>query len=304
MSKLFIILNHRNFIVILAVVSGMLFPEGASWTEYLILPLITLIMTLSIMEIDGSVFRNVRSLIFPTFLGILMNYAILGNLIILMSAFLIHDPSHWLGFLTLAAVPSAVGVMPFTRSLNGNTDYAMMGTVNAYIGALVIIPLITLGFLDITSLDQTKLIILAVVLIAIPVAFSRIIIWKRWHHAITPLKGRIINWSFFLIIYTLVGLNWATIMTQPFVLAPMAVIAFASTFLLGFMIQWIGVLLNTNKADLMLLLLFGTLKNYGLAGAIALFLFGPESALPAVVFTIFMTIYVTWLEAKNKGLEP
>jgi bile acid:Na+ symporter, BASS family len=298
------ILNNRNFIVILAVVGGMLFPEGALWTTYLILPLITLIMTLSIMEIDGSVFRNVRSLIFPTFLGILMNYAILGNLIILMSAFLIHDGSYWLGFVTLAAVPSAVGVIPFTRLLNGNTAYAMMGTVNAYIGALVIIPLITLGFLDITSLDQTKLIILTVVLIAVPVAISRILIWKGLHDSINTFKGKIINWSFFLMIYTLVGLNWTTIMTQPFVLAPMALIAFTSTFLLGFIIQWIGVHLHANKNDLMLLLLFGTLKNYGLAGAIALFLFGPQSALPAVVFTIFMTLYVTWLDVKNKRLEP
>lgn len=303
-AKFRIILNNRNFIVMLAVVSGMLFHQGTSWTRHLILPLMSLIMTLSIMGIYGLIFRNARHLIFPAFFGILMNYAILGNLIIFMSAFLIHDASHWIGFVTLAAVPSAVAVIPFTRLLDGNTSYAVMGTINVYLGALVIIPLITLGFLDINSLDKNKLIILAVGLIVIPAVVSSVLIWRGLHDSINPLKGRTINWSFFLIIYTLVGLNWTTVMTQPFLLAPMAVIAFTSTFLLGFMIQWICLLFHTTKADLLLLLLFGTLKNYGLAGAIALYLFGPESALPAVVFTIFMTIYVSWLELKNKRLEP
>jgi BASS family bile acid:Na+ symporter len=282
----------------LALISGMLFHQGAQWTKHLVLPLLALIMTLSTLGIDGHIFRTPRSLVVPAFLGIVMNYAILGNLIILMSAFLIHDESLWIGFVIMAAVPSAVAIIPFTSLLNGNKTYAMIGTVGAYIGALVITPLIAFGLLDIQSIDTTKLLIVMIALIALPIVVSRLLIWKGLNDHVNPLKGTIMNWSFFLIIYTLVGLNWKTITTQPFSLVPVAVIAFVTTFFLGFLIQWVGILFHVNRANLTVLFLLGTLKNYGLAGGLALYLFSQEAALPAVILTIFMTIYVTWLDFK------
>jgi BASS family bile acid:Na+ symporter len=284
----------------LAVISGMLIHQGALWTRHLVLALLFVIITLSIMAIDGHIFKTPRSMILPAFLGILMNYAILGNLIILMSAFLIHDESTWIGFVTLAAVPSAVAIIPLTRILNGNTSYAVIGTIGVYIGALVIMPLIVLGLLDIHSLDKTKLTTITIVLTALPIAVSRILVRTGLNNHINPFKGQIMNWSFFLITYTLTGVNRETIMTQPLSLVPMAVIAFLSTFFLGFLIQWTGGLFHVNKSNLTALFLLGTLKNCGLAGGLALYLFSREAALPAVVLTVFMTIYMTWLDFKTQ----
>lgn len=298
--KLITLLKNRNFIVMLAVISGMLIHQGALWTRHLVLAMLFVIITLSIMAIDGHIFKTPRSMILPAFLGILMNYAILGNLIILMSAFLIHDESTWIGFVTLAAVPSAVAIIPLTRILNGNTSYAVIGTIGVYIGALVIMPLIVLGLLDIHSLDKTKLFTITIVLIALPIAVSRILVRTGLNNYINPFKGQIMNWSFFLITYTLTGVNRETIMTQPLSLVPMAIIAFLSTFFLGFLIQWIGGLFHVNKSNLTVLFLLGTLKNYGLAGGLAFYLFSREAALPAIVLTIFMTIYMTWLDFKTQ----
>jgi len=296
--KLRSILRNRNIIILLALTSGMLLHNGAQWTRHLVLPLLALIMTLSTMGVDSHIFRTPRALFVPAFLGIVMNYAVLGNLIILMGAFLIHDEALWVGFVTLAAVPSAVAVIPFTRLLNGNKTYAAIGTIGSYTGALIITPLIAIGLLDTHLIDTTKLLIVTIVLIALPIAVSRLLIWKRLSDYIEPVKGMITDWSFFLIIYTLIGLNWKTITTHPFSLVPMAIIAFMSTFLLGFLIQWVGILFHVEKANLTVLFLLGTLKNYGLAGGIALYLFNQEAALPALVLTIFMIIYVTWLNFK------
>ncbi|MEI8174263.1 MAG: hypothetical protein WCH07_12390 [Deltaproteobacteria bacterium] len=300
MVKLRSIMRNRNVIILLAITSGMLFHHGAQWTRHLVLPLLALIMTLSTMGIDSHIFRTPRSLFVPAFLGIVMNYAVLGNLIILMGAFLIHDEAIWIGFVTLAAVPSAVAVIPFTRLLNGNKTYATFGTIGSYTGALIITPLIAIGLLDTHLIDTTKLLIVTIVLIALPIAVSRLLIRKRLSDYIEPVKGMITDWGFFLIIYTIIGLNWKNIMTHPFSLVPVAIIAFMSTFLLGFLIQWVGTLFHVEKANLTVLFLLGTLKNYGLAGGIALYLFNQEAALPAVVLTIFMTIYVTWLNFKKQ----
>jgi bile acid:Na+ symporter, BASS family len=45
--------------------------------------------------------------------------------------------------------------------------------------------------------------------------------------------------------------------------------------------------------------LLGTLKNYGLAGGLALSFFDTKTALPSTVSVVFMIIYIIWLEFKK-----
>jgi hypothetical protein len=47
-------------------------------------------------------------------------------------------------------------------------------------------------------------------------------------------------------------------------------------------------------------LLLGTLKNYGLAGGLALTLFSKETSVPATVSSVFMIVYIVWLEFKRR----
>jgi len=48
------------------------------------------------------------------------------------------------------------------------------------------------------------------------------------------------------------------------------------------------------------LVLLGTLKNYGLAGGLALALFSKRTAVPATVSVIFMIVYIIWLGFKRR----
>ena len=299
-TKLRALLYHRNFIFVLAVMAGLFFDNGAQWTSHLVIPALSIVMTLSIIGISNNVLRSLQSHVTPILLGIFMNFIILGNFIIGMSAFLIHEEALWIGFILIASVPPAVSIIPLSGLLKGNDNYAVAGTVGAYIGALIIIPVIAFGLLDINAIDTTKLFVVAIELIIIPVVISRVLIWKQLNERIKPVRGIITDWSLFLIIYTLVGLNRETIMGQPFSLAPLAIIGFASTFLLGFLIELTGTLLHFNREKLTSLFLLGTLKNYGLAGGLALSLFSKEAALPATILTIVMFIYTTWINFKMR----
>jgi BASS family bile acid:Na+ symporter len=49
------------------------------------------------------------------------------------------------------------------------------------------------------------------------------------------------------------------------------------------------------------LVLLGTLKNYGLAGGLALALFSKNTSVPATVSAVFMIVYIIRLELKLKG---
>jgi BASS family bile acid:Na+ symporter len=93
-----------------------------------------------------------------------------------------------------------------------------------------------------------------------------------------------------------VGLNRDLILNQPLSLSPVVLLALLSTFLLGWGIEKVGALFHIPQKVLTSLVLLGTLKNYGLAGGLALALFSKETSVPATVSTVFMIVYVIWLE--------
>jgi BASS family bile acid:Na+ symporter len=108
------------------------------------------------------------------------------------------------------------------------------------------------------------------------------------------------NWGFFIVLYTLVGLNQETIFREPLMLIPVAAIIFVSTFLLGFLIELIGRLFKINEESLISLVLLGTMKNQGIAGGLAISLFTRESALPAAVSSVFLILFFMWLDIKRR----
>ncbi len=298
MAKLRALLHNRNFILLMAIATGLLFDHAAQWIKHLVLPTLALILTLAMTDISGRVYEYRRSPLIPALVGVFMSYVILGNFIVGLGAFLIHDERLWIGFIIMAAVPPAIAVVPLARLWGGSEIYAVIGTIGAYIGALVIIPVIASGLLDVHSIDMTRLIVVAAVLIFLPFLLYKIIMRRGLHAKIEPIKGILIKWCHFLILYTIVGLNRETIIGQPSSLYPVAAIALTSTFLLGFLIEWIGARLRISKEKLTSLRLLGTLKNYALAAGLALSLFSKDTALPAAVFMIFMMIYISWLDFK------
>ncbi len=300
MSKLEIFLRNRNVIFLIALAASLLLPHAAPLTRHLVLPALALAMSLSTMEIAGNIFRRPRSLLFPALLGIIMSYIILGNLIIGLSSLMIHDEMTWAGFVLLASVPPAIAVIPFSEFLRGNGRLSLIGTAGAYLGALVIMPLIALGLLSQTELDPYKLLMITLELIVLPLAVSRWLIQNGIRERIEPYRSTIINWSFFIVIYTLIALNRNIILDQTMLLIPIASISIITMFILGFLIDWVLSLFHIPIETRTSLVLLGTLKNQGLAGGLAITLFSQEAALPSAISTIVMIVYVIWLDFKKR----
>jgi bile acid:Na+ symporter, BASS family len=294
------LMRNRNFILILSLATGLIWGKGAQWTETTVLPALAIVMTLSVMGITGDTFRSFRTFIPPALTGIVMNYIVLGGIILLLSNIFIRDEALWIGFVILAAVPPAVAVIPFTLFLKGDTDFSLIGTISAYLGALVITPLIVLLFIGTSFVDPLKLMMITIELIFAPLLFGRILIMTGIARFIEPIKGDITNWSFFLVSYTIVGLNQQVFLTQTLSLLPVVIISFASTFLLGWIIELFGKIAKLDERKTTSIMLLGTLKNYGLAGGLALSFFDTKTALPSTVSVVFMIIYIIWLEFKKK----
>ncbi|OPY92150.1 MAG: hypothetical protein A4E73_01414 [Syntrophaceae bacterium PtaU1.Bin231] len=272
MTKLGGLLRSRNFIFLLSLFLGLAAPDGAHWTRYLMLPALGLAMTLSAMTISVDLFRSPRSLFFPALGGILMTYV----------------------------VPPAVAVVPFADLLDENHAYALIATMGAYLGALVIMPLISVGLLGTQFLDPWGLISVLLELIVLPLFVSRLLIHRSWHVRLAPLQGTMTDWSFFVVMYTIVGLNRDLLLEKPASLLPIALVLFSSMFLLGLLIEWIGSLLHISRDNIVSLVLLGTLKNYGLAAGIAVTLFSVEASVPMAVATFFLIPYILWLDFRKR----
>lgn len=293
------LLRNRDFILILALTLGLAAGDGARYTEHAVLPLLAVVMTLSTMGVEGGVFRSPRALAAPALVGLLMNFVVLGSVLLGLNALLIGDEAFATGFIILAAVPPAVAVVPFTSLLHGNNSFSLVASIGCYLGALVITPMMALAFLGTNVIQPGKLILILLELILAPLIFSRLLLWTGASRRLEPIKGTITNWSFFLITYTIVGLNRELFLHQPLSLVPVVTIAVASTFFLGALIQGFGRILQVESPTMVSLVLLGTLKNYALAGGLALTLFDQQTAVPATVSTVFMIVYIIWLGFKK-----
>jgi BASS family bile acid:Na+ symporter len=297
---MFNLLKNRDFLLILSIVLGLSLGQGARWTRDLVIPGLAVIMTLAVMGIPGSVFRSPRSLIIPTLVGLALNYALHGGVILGLSGLLIHEEALRAGFVMVAAAPPAVAVIPFTVILKGDGPFSLVATVGGYLGALILMPLITFGLLGSGYADQGKLVWIMVELILAPLAISRLLRWTTLSEKLEPYKGMVTNWGFFLVTYTIVGLNRSVFLTQPLSILPVFLVALAAIFLLGWTIERIGRLFKIDPKKRISLVLLGTHKNTGLAAGLALTLLGERTALPATVSTVFMIVYVVWLSIKQR----
>lgn len=294
------LLNNRNFIFLLAILFGLILPQPSIWTKVLMMPALALVMTLATIKVPNDYFLKPSTILLPSLFGILMTYLILGGVILTASALLISDHNIWIGFVLIAAVPPAVAVIPFTAILEGNISYSLSGTVASYLGALLIMPLIFWIFIGSGFADPYKLIQIMLLLIVLPLVLSRIILYFHLQDRIAPISGMLTDWGFFIVLYSIIGVNRDLIFVKPLMIVPIALIVLVSTFVLGWVIEKIGMIFKIDKKNIISLVLMGTLKNQGIAGSLAIALFDQEAAVPSAVYTIFMILYIMWLDLRRR----
>ncbi|MCK7508319.1 MAG: hypothetical protein MZV70_32550 [Desulfobacterales bacterium] len=297
---MFRFLNNRNFIFLLAIGFGLALPQPAVWTKLMMMPALALVMTLATINVSNDYFLKPRAILIPSLFGILMTYVILGGVILAAAALLINAQNIWIGFVLIAAVPPAVAVIPFTAILEGNVSYTLSGTVASYLAALAIMPLMFWIFIGTGFADPYKLIRIMLLLIVLPLVLSRIILYFNWQDRIAPVRGLLTDWGFFIVLYSMIGVNRDLIFSQPLLIVPIAMVVLAATFVLGFVIEKIGVLAKVDKKNRISLVLLGTLKNQGIAGGLAIALFEKEAALPSAVYSVFMILYIMWLDLRRR----
>jgi BASS family bile acid:Na+ symporter len=303
MARIKFLFSRSHILFLLAIGIGILLPQAAEFASVLTLPALTIILTITLLRFPRGFFRRHRPPLSGAIWGNVMNYLILGNLIIMASIFLIREEGFWVGMVLIAAAPPATTIIQLGNILRIDKQSMFSGMAGAYLGAALIVPLIGLGFLKFIPLNHFGLILLIAELVLLPLFLSRLAVDKDWDKLIENYKDHITDWCFFIIFYALVAGTRYLIIDRPLDIVFMFVIAAISTFLLGFIINLVGNYYGVAKEKISSLVFLGTMKNYGMAGAIALNVFNKKAALPALVFSVVMFIYTIWLKYKMKKGE-
>jgi BASS family bile acid:Na+ symporter len=298
MARFKFLFSRSHILFLVAIGIGILLPQAAEFASVLTLPALTVILTITLLRFPRGFFRRPGPLLFGFIWGNVMNYLILGNLIIMASIFLIREEGFWVGMVLIAAAPPSTTIIPLGNVLRIDKQSMFSGMVGAYLGAALIVPLIGLGFLKFIPLNHFGLILLIAELILLPLFLSRLAVDKDWDILIENHKGHITDGCFFIIFYALAAGTRSLVINRPLDVVFMFVIAAVSTFLLGFIINLAGNYYGVSKEKISSLVFLGTMKNYGLAGAIALNVFNKQAALPALVFSVVMFIYTIYLKYK------
>jgi len=293
---MFKILKNRNFILPFAFILGLSFPGLAQYTKSLTIPALALVMTISLSSISTSNMLEWKKLSKPLILGILLNYALLGSLILLLTFILIPEKSLRIGMILVAASPPGVAIMPFSAILSGNMIFSLFATFGTYLAALIIAPAITISLAGADTFPFSGLVLNLLYLIILPIFFSRFMRLKKISCFLESTRGTITNWGLFVVIFTVIGINQASFFTDFDNLLRIALIAFLTTFPLFYLLKRIFRSLNIKRSDAITMMLLGTIKNSGFAAALAISLFNDSSSsIPGAIISAVYAIYLIWL---------
>ena len=299
-SFLYRLLKNSNIIFLIAFLLGLFLGDYASLLKEYLLPALVLIMSLSTTQVTLTELTHVKKYIRDILFVFVINYPFLSGLILLANHLLITDHDLYVGFVVMAAIPSAVAVLPFTYLLRGEMMVSLMGSASLYLLALVVAPLISLQLLDVARIEPVKLVTVLIQMILVPFLISRLLLkWKGFRH-VRENTNLLVNLAFFLIIYAVIGMNRSIFLKHFDILIIISSIAFIRTFVSGHIVDLFSRLAGTSRERRMSYVLFGSFKNLGLAAAIAIVLFNERAAIPAAVTIPFELLFFIWFNYFQK----
>lgn len=289
MVSVFGLLRNSSFIFTLAVVFGLGYPGPAHYLEPLITPVLLMMMVFSMAEIDLSVGGDIKG----AMIGFGLNYILLSGLILVLSSNL-EDEGLWQGFVVMAAVPPSVAVLPLTKLLDGDSRLSLYSEALCYLASLILMPGIIFVFTSRTGLSLSYISEIVLLLILLPAIASRFL---RGHcHRLDTVPP--INLGFFLITYTVVGLNDQALFGV--VEYSVALIAIIRTFVIGAAVYLCARLVGVEVQKRISYTLFASFKNLGMAAAVSLVLFGPRAGIPAAVCILAETAFYILFAAMHR----
>jgi len=274
--------------MILGLVLGLATGGLPAYTKEGSMASLAILMTLSLSTVRIGEARG-REHISHSLKALLVNYGMLTALILLIGLFFTGE--YWWGWVLMAAAPSAISVVPFTTILGGRTSKALFSTAVNYLGALVLMPLITLLLIG-SAVSTSSLVTSLLLLIVLPMIASRGVMRLRISK---PLNTSLMNICFAVLIFAVTGANRDAFVGEPMIVLVISVACVLRTFGTGLGTELLTRRLGMPKEERITYVLFASYKNLGLTATLAIALFEPLVAVPATICIVFEVVWVIFL---------
>lgn len=289
------LLRDRNALLVTALALGVILGPTAGRLSWLNLPGLALAMTVSLTGIGTADLRPVHRVLRAVGLGLLLTYLVNGGALLVLGRLLTTDPQLWIGLVLLAATPSGIAVIPFSYVLGGDVSLALISTLGVYVSAIVVMPLLAVLLLGTAVIEPLRLITVLVQLVVVPLLLSRVINVSPLKEPVGRWRGTLVNWSFALVICTVIGLNRDAVLRQPLVMLTLALVGLVSTFGLGWVLEKVLRWRRVSRPQMVTTILLGTIKNTSMTAATVLMLLGERASLGPAVVNVMTVIYLVYL---------
>ncbi len=281
----------RNIFLITALILGLIAGNFAHVIKDYIIYILLFMMTISLQSIPSKTFKPEKKILKPILLSIILNYFLFSVILfILVFIFIPFEKELYAGFILIAISPPGLVIVPFAVRMNADVDWATVGVIGSYLFLLILFPLTMYFFnAEIDFFEILKLLFYSVIL---PLFLSRILRKLPTYSFISNYQGKLIDISFFALIYVVIGIN-NEILTNNFLMALNPLFVFSILlFPLSFLFIYFSKKINLSQKDTINRALMFSVKNNGFSVVTSLSLFGTTAAIPSAALSVVLLIYL------------
>lgn len=304
MNRFVQLLINRNTLMISALLLGFIYGDLAYSLKPMLVYVLSFMMALSLQRVPIEVFLNIKRVFRVGIRGIIINYLLFGGLLMIVAIIFFHHlPIVLIGFIFIAISPPGLVIVPFAIKLKGDVEQSVIGVVVGYFASLLIIPFTFLALgLDNETFTMNSLFILLFWSVIAPFILSRFLRFS-FAQPYSKHNGKVIDVLFFILIYTVIGVNSSVINEDPFLLIKVTgvllITLFCGTVLYGLWMKKRGFPIDKIISNQ---LMFGV-KNNGFSAILALSIGNNIGGLPSVILSVvllvFLIIYPTLIPKIN-----
>ncbi|PLW91891.1 MAG: hypothetical protein C0592_13525, partial [Marinilabiliales bacterium] len=204
---------------------------------------------------------------------------------------LFSDEMMVAGLILLAVSPPGPSVVPFTAVMKGDLKYAVSGVFGLHLLAILVTPFALIFLLGKSAISPEAVVIIMAKVIVGPLIISRFLRHRKVYPKVEKMRGHFINWGFFLVVMPIVGLSKNLILSNPAYLWYNIIIFTVLMFGGGLVFNLISKALKNSTGRIIASNLMFTTKSSAFAAVASFTLLPRETALPAAVHAIFVTVY-------------
>jgi BASS family bile acid:Na+ symporter len=269
-----------------AIICGLLFGPALALVARLTIPILIVVMTVSLSQMDFTRLLDRRLVAHGLAAGIGLNYLLFAAVWLGLGRLLVTNEEVWAGVVLCAGTPSGAGVVPFTVLLGGDVALATLASLATFVSALLVAPGLVALLADgavVPPLAVARSVGLIIVLPAMAALGLRAAGQAR---RLAGLHGPIVNIGFAIIVAALLGANLPIMATHPEYMTRSLVLSIISVPCLALLLKALLLRIGVERSTGVTLIILGTAKNSFLASTVAYSLTGGVAALPGVALSI------------------